>query len=161
MTQAPQNAPNGPRSRATPAPVDDAPEQHEDTTPPDWLTKDAHTAWDAAVRLLTSVRIVAKSDLTALARYCQFLQEWIDLTDQISVNGHTLTDRFGQIKANPEVAARDSIEQRLRQLEKALGLDPSSYLDLTKDLNKAVTDKNKARNGRRVGGFLNTKKDAP
>lgn len=156
MTQAPQNAPNGPKSRA--APADEPPEQTEDTTPPDWLTEDAHAAWTAAVALLTSVRIVAKSDLTALARYCQFLAEWIDLTAKIAANGHTLEDRFGQIKANPEVAARDSIEQRLRQLEKALGLDPSSYLDLTKDLAKAVTDKNKARNGKRVGGFLNTKK---
>ena len=152
MTQAPQHAVNGPRSRAKPQA--EPPEQHADTTPPDWLTKDARPAWDAAVLLLTSVRIVAKSDLTALARYCQLLSEWIGLTERIGEQGHVTTDRFGQDKLNPAVQARDSIERSIRALEKALGLDPQSYMDLTKDLSKALTGRQKAGSGRRVGGFL-------
>lgn len=155
MTQAPQNAPN-PRSRATPA--DERPEQHADTTPPSWLTdEDALTAWSAAVQLLTAVRIVAKSDLTALARYCKLLSEWIALTKDIDLNGHTVADRFDQMKLNPSVQARDAIERSIRALEKALGLDPQSYMDLTKDLSKAATGRQKAKGGRSVGGFLNKK----
>lgn len=161
MTQAPQNAPGGPRSRTIPTgdpKPDDTPEpQHADTTPPDWLGADARPAWDAAVALLTAVRIVARSDLTALARYCKLLTEWISLTKDIDANGHTIEDRFGQPKLNPAVSARDQIERSIRALEKALGLDPQSYMDLTKDLSKALTGRQKAYSGRRVGGFLNKK----
>ena len=157
MTQAPQNAPNGPRSRA---PASDAePEQHADTTPPSWLTDaDGVAAWDAAVQLLTAVRIVAKSDLTALARYCKLLSEWIKLTADIDTNGHTQEDRFGQNKLNPSVQARDAIERSIRALEKALGLDPQSYMDLTKNIAGAATGRQKAKGGKSVGGFLNKKK---
>lgn len=166
MTQAPRHDSSGPLSRA-PAP-DSAPDPAEqpDTKPPNWLTEDAHTAWDAAVALLTSVRIVAKSDLTALARYCQYLSEWIALTNDINERGHILeieveegkTPRGRGVYTNPAVMQRDAIERSIRSLEKALGLDPASYLDLTRDLNKALTDRKKVKGGRRVGGFLNTDK---
>lgn len=154
MVQAPKHDPNGPQAR--PGPAADAPlVQTEDTTPPDWLSEDALPAWTAAVALLTSVRIVARSDLTALARYCKLLSEWIDLTGDIDTKGHVTKDRFGQDKLNPAVQARDSIERSIRALEKALGLDPQSYMDLTKNLSGKLTDRHKARGGKRVGGFLN------
>lgn len=155
MVQAPQSDPNGPRSRAGAA--EEPPAQTADTNPPEWLSDDAHAAWVAAVALLTSVRIVAKSDLTALARYCQLLTEWIGLTEAITRDGHVTPDRFGQDKLNPSVTARDSIERAIRGLEKALGLDPQSYMDLTRDLSKALTGKHKV-GGRSPGGFLKTGK---
>lgn len=160
MPQAPRNSPNGPRSRGSAAAgTTPDPAEQPDTTPPLWLDDRAIPAWNAAVDLLTQVRIVAKSDLTALARYCQLLCEWIELTKDIRDRGHSIATKTGE-KLNPSVSARDSIERSLRSLEKALGLDPSSYLDLTRDLHKSLTDKNKARGGRgSVGGFLN-KKDA-
>ena len=158
MAQAPRNAPNGPRARGATAPPDEAPDPAEqpDTTPPLWLDDRAIPVWNAAVDLLTAVRIVAKSDLTALSRYCQLLCEWIELTKSIRERGHTITTKAGET-VNPEVRARTQIETALRSLEKALGLDPSSYLDLTRDLSKAATDRQKAKGGRKsVGGFLNT-----
>lgn len=159
MPQAPRHSPNGPRSRGTGDTASNAPNPAEqpDTTPPLWLDDRAIPAWNAAVDLLTQVRIVAKSDLTALARYCQFLCEWIECTKDIRDRGHSITTKQGE-KVNPSVSARHQIELALRSLEKALGLDPSSYLDLTKDLHKSMTDRNKARGGRgSVGGFLNKK----
>lgn len=156
MPQAPRNSPNGPRSRGATDEDDAEPVEQPDTTPPLWLDDRAIPAWNAAVDLLTAVRIVAKSDLTALARYCQLLCEWIVLTKDIRERGHSVVTKAGE-KVNPSVSARSQIETALRSLEKALGLDPSSYLDLTRDLAKSVTDKNKARGGRKsVGGFLNT-----
>lgn len=156
MPQAPRHDPAGPMSRGNlPATDNLDPVEQPDTSPPDWLTKDALPAWRAAVDLLTRVRIVAKSDLTALARYCQLLAEWIILTDDIMVSGHTVADRFQQQKLNPSVQARDAIERSIRALEKALGLDPSSYMDLTRDLAKQTQQRGKVRNGRGVGGFLN------
>lgn len=160
MPQAPRNSPNGPRSRGTGATGASAPDPAEqpDCSPPLWLDDRAIPAWNAAVDLLTQVRIVAKSDLTALARYCQLLCEWIVLTKDIRDRGHSIVTKAGE-KVNPSVSARTQIEGALRSLEKALGLDPSSYLDLTRDLHKSLTDKNKAKGGRgSVGGFLNTKK---
>lgn len=158
MVQHPRNSPNGPRSRGVTA-DDAAPAQQPDTTPPLWLDDRAIPAWNAAVDLLTQVRIVAKSDLTALARYCQLLCEWIILTKDIRERGHSVVTKAGET-VNPSVRARTQIETAVRSLEKALGLDPSSYMDLTRDLAKAVTDKNKTRGGRgSVGGFLNTKKE--
>jgi P27 family predicted phage terminase small subunit len=152
MPQAPRHDPKGPLSRAKPAPAEEV--EQPDTDPPKWLTENARPAWNAAVELLTRVRVVAKSDLTALARYCQLLQEWIELTDNISEEGHAITDRFGQPKLNPCVTARDSIERSIRSLEKALGLDPQSYIDLTRDLARQVKDKNRVKGRRSVGGFL-------
>lgn len=157
MPTLPQNAPGGARARAKGSKPD--PTDQPDTTPPLWLDERAEPAWRAAIDLLTQVRIVAKSDLTALARYCQFLCEWITLTHAIRDNGHSLETKNGP-KLNPEVSARTQIEGALRSLEKALGLDPSSYMDLTRDLAKSLTDRNKARGGRgAVGGFLNAKKE--
>lgn len=158
MVQAPQNSPAGPKSRGRNAPdATPDPTEQPDTTPPLWLDDRAHPAWEAAIALLTQVRIVAKSDLTALARYCQLLCEWIILTHDIRERGHSIETRSGE-KMNPSVPARSQIETALRSLEKALGLDPSSYLDLTRDLAKSLTDKQKARGNRRsVGGFLNKK----
>lgn len=158
MSQAPQNGPNGPRSRGKAVSAAPDPAGQPDTTPPLWLDDRAVPTWNAAVDLLTQVRIVAKSDLTALARYCQMLCEWIVLTKDIRQRGHTIETKAGET-VNPSVRARTQIESALRSLEKALGLDPSSYMDLTRDLAKAVTDKNKARGGRgSVGGFLNAPK---
>lgn len=156
MPQAPRNAPNGPRSRGSKPDIDPPdPAKQPDTKPPLWLDDNALPAWKAAVDLLTQVRIVAKSDLTALARYCQLLYEWVILTKDIRARGHCVETTTGE-KLNPSVSARTQIEAALRSLEKALGLDPSSYLDLTRDLAKAATDRNKARGGRgSVGGFLN------
>lgn len=157
MPQAPRNSPNGPRSRGGSAADTPDPADQPDTTPPLWLDDRAIPAWNAAVDLLTQVRIVAKSDLTALARYCQFLCEWIECTKDIRDRGHSVNTKTGE-KVNPSVSARHQIELALRSLEKALGLDPSSYLDLTKDLDKRLADKNKARGNRgSVGGFLNAK----
>lgn len=157
MPQAPQNDPNGPKSRGTGGIAAPDPAKQPDTKPPLWLDDRALPAWKAAVELLTAVRIVAKSDLTALSRYCQLLCEWIELTKDIRSRGHSIETRSGE-KLNPSVSARTQIETALRSLEKALGLDPQSYMDLTKDLAKVLTDKNKARGSRgSVGGFLNKK----
>jgi len=150
MPTPPQS--QGARSRGTSAPD---PAKQPDTTPPLWLDDRAEPAWRAAIELLTAVRIVAKSDLTALARYCQYLCEFIELTKAIREEGHSIPTK-DSYKTNPAVVARGTIETALRSLEKALGLDPSSYLDLTRDLSKALTDKHKAKGGKRsVGGFLN------
>lgn len=159
MVQHARNSPNGPRSRGTDtAASGPVTAQQPDCSPPLWLDSRALPAWNAAVDLLTQVRIVARSDLTALARYCQLLCEWIVLTKDIRDRGHSIVTKAGET-VNPSVRARTQIETALRSLEKALGLDPSSYLDLTRDLHKSLTDKNKARGGRgSVGGFLNTKK---
>lgn len=155
MVQAPSHAPDGPRARGRR--IENNLEGQPNTDPPDWLNTKAHPAWWAAIDLLTSVRIISKSDLVAVARYCKFLTEWIDLTANIDANGHTSEDRFGQMKANPSVAMRDAVERSIRSLEKALGLDPQSHADLTRDINKALKDKNKVRGRRGAGGFLNQK----
>lgn len=156
MPTPPRNSPNGARQRGAAPDLDNA--EQPDTTPPLWLDDRAIPAWNAAIELLTSVRIVAKSDLTALARYCQYLCEFIELTKDIREEGHSIPTK-DSYKTNPAVVARGTIETALRSLEKALGLDPASYLDLTRDLSKALTDKKKARgNQASVGGFLNSKK---
>lgn len=144
------------RSRGTLPDGTPDPAKQPDTTPPLWLDDRAIPAWNAAVELLTTVRIVAKSDLTALSRYCQYLCEFIELTKAIREEGHSIPTKDSH-KTNPAVVARGTIETALRSLEKALGLDPASYLDLTRDLNKALTDKHKTKGKRSAGGFLNAK----
>lgn len=156
MVQASKHSPAGPRSRASQGP--EAPAfDPASVEPPSWLSGEALKAWGRALVLMTGARTAAEADLTSLARYCQFLSEWIDLTEAIMRDGHTREDRFGSPKLNPAVSARDGIERSLRALEKALGLDPSSYLALTKDLASQARERAKVRGTgqRRVGGFLN------
>lgn len=157
MTQAPANSPTGPRSRGPGQDTKPDAAKQPDTTPPDWLAEKAYPAWNAAIELLTSVRIISKSDLTAVGRYAKYLTEFIDLTASIDAEGHTTEDRFGQAKANPAVAMRDAIERSIRSLEKALGLDPQSYADLTRDIHKAALRKNQVQGKRGGGGFLKKK----
>ncbi len=163
--QAPRHDRNGPLSRTQePVDSDDAGLQAPPPEAPEWMTDDyAVAAWDSGVRILTAQRTLAEADLGALGRYCQFVAEWVTLTKDITDNGHTAKNRFEEERARPQVSQRDSIERSLRNLEKALGLDPAAHLAITRDLAAVARDRSKGSGGgkSRTGGFLNKKPEPP
>lgn len=177
MVQAPRNDPvAGPRGRGRPSAPDEPEPAALDTDPPSWLKHPAALiAWNRAIALLTESRMVASADLTTLGRYCQYLAEWCELTECIDLEG-LLVDRERRVVnkkdqpsytdriANPAINARDTIERALRQVEKALGLDPAAYLAITKDMAAQARERAKIggqSNRPRVGGFLNKKEKPP
>ena len=167
MPQAPRHSQSGPRAQGgadTDNPEEPLPALEEvdtaDLEPPAWLG-DANSidAWNKAVRLMRAMhRRFNPSDLVSLARYAEYVGNWHQYTETLGADGKFIDGRFGLV-AHPALAERAKCEFCIRSLEKALGLDPASFLDLTKDLSRVARDKaareGPGRRAKRVGGFLN------
>lgn len=97
-------------------------------------------AWHTLAPMLVDNRTLRESDLFSLARYCQYVAEWVELTQTLNTEGFTVvnTTRNGETHAvHPAVAVRRTNEQSMANLERELGLAPESRLNLQKRLMQA------------------------
>lgn len=106
---------------------------------PVWLkTAPARKLFDKLRGELGSLRFVQDTDEAGLARYCQYLSEWIRLTRKLETEGETFTTSSEHVKdwvrLRPEVRLRDRAETHLQSLEDRLGLNPKFRFELTSRL---------------------------
>lgn len=120
-------------------------------SPPDWLGGAkgpvgvyALTAWGELAPLLVASRQMREGDQIALARYCRYVGEWVQMTAEIDDMGMIVMDEGPKggvtTKANPLLRARSSVETAISALEKELGLAPKARIDVQKRLMQHAKD---------------------
>lgn len=98
---------------------------------PGWLSEEAGAAWDQIVPRLEEMKVLARIDANALARYCELWVEWRQALTFIRKHGQTypIKDGYGKIKALgqfPQVALVHKLSQALSRLEAEFGMTPSA-----------------------------------
>lgn len=107
--------------------------------PPTWLVqKAARALWTKLHSDLTAARFLEGTDHAALGRYCQYMAEWVDLTDKIITEGWTYVTSSEHVeemrRPNPAVRFRKDVESSLKALEDSLGLNPRYRMAITQAL---------------------------
>ncbi len=169
-----------PSRRALPAPNDTAEPQKLPEpldfvpSPPEWLAGTtgaigsmAVDAWNTLAPLLVDARQLRDGDQISLARYCRYVAEWVELSNEIDINGLTIvnTTKFGETTIeNPAFRARARNETAIAALEKELGLSPRARVEVQSRLMRhqaslpTLPGKNAAPQSGAVG-FLNNDGD--
>lgn len=138
--------------------------------PPEWLKgkRDsdlgaaAILAWKTLAPILVDAKQLRDGDQISLARYCRFVAEWVECTNDIDDRGMIVSEEGGGEHRNPSLLARAQIEKDIQSLEKSLGLTPTSRVSLQEKLMAALRDLplvgNQANRGKTSGpvGFLNS-----
>lgn len=106
---------------------------------PKWLAdRTAKLVWASLHQELTAVRFLEATDLNALARYCQYMAEWIEHTRTLRKEGSTYKTSSKHVedmhRLRPEVRLRERCEVNLKALEDAIGLNPASRFSITQKL---------------------------
>lgn len=98
---------------------------------PEWLSEEAGQAWDQIVPRLLEMKVLARIDANALARYCEMWVEWRQALAFVRKNGTTfpIRDGNGKIKCLgqfPQVALVHKLSLALSRLEQEFGMTPSA-----------------------------------
>ncbi len=116
---------------------------------PSWLDEEAKLAWRQVVPQLDTMRVLARIDGNALARYCQLWSRWKKAELFVQKHGDTypLKDESGRIKCLmqfPQVAIAHKLAGQLTRLEQEFGMTPSARARITVPV-APVRDSAKAR----------------
>ena len=141
MTPGPSSKPNSiKRLEGNPGgrPLPEAEPQLAAEAPraPKWIREDSqsHNLWRSLVRQLEPMRVLTKSDQTALAALTEALRDWLEARREIRKSGLLMqytSDRGSKsIVRNPAVAIRNEAWKRLTKQLGRFGLDPSSRADV-------------------------------
>jgi len=115
--------------------------QDEPEPPADGIVMPAHLGdvaaakWREVLPLLQAVKVMTRSDVEALARYCDTYEWWLACRVKLKKEGDTypiLNDK-GEVKyiaQRPEVSIANKLATQLRQLEQDFGLNPSARTGL-------------------------------
>lgn len=103
---------------------------------PKWLVnRVARALWAKLHEDLTSIRFLQSTDQNALARYVQYMSEWIALTDVLEKEGYsykTSSEHVEElVRPRPEFRMRKDVEACLTSLEDRLGLNPRYRFAIT------------------------------
>ena len=117
---------------------------------PRWLGSRARRKWREVVPHLASMRVLAKCDRNALARYCQLMAMWQEAQDWLRKHGTVYPEKDAKgrtvgIREYPQVGTVLRIGEQLLRLEKVFGLTPSARAGLAVPKTEGVTDPRKAR----------------
>lgn len=115
------------------------PKKLEDKTPPSsgiapkWLKGAmAKAIWEQVQKDTSSIGLIKKLDGNALARYCRYMGDWVDIDRKLKALGNVVyeTDtKHGKMqRIHPLFLARDRTESNLIKLEEQLGLTPRSRM---------------------------------
>lgn len=111
---------------------------HTDATPrpgrapnaPAWLPDEAKTEWRRVARLLTMTRVLAESDMSALALYCEAYARYrAALAEITQVDGSlrlTVDTGTGSIKPHPALTVMNQAQGAMRAMLVEFGMTPSS-----------------------------------
>lgn len=106
---------------------------------PSWLTGElARKTWDQVAGDLIAAKFVRSTDVVALARYCQYVVDWIEankVTSKMKVPVYETDTNHGKmLRIHPASIIRSRLEDDLVKLESVLGLTPRDRHQLMKDL---------------------------
>jgi P27 family predicted phage terminase small subunit len=85
--------------------------------------------WEEVAGFLIDSRIVRMSDRNALARYCETLADYVDVTGELDKQGHVYwtTSNHGKMqRVSPFFMVQERLVKRLQDLEDRFGLSPAS-----------------------------------
>lgn len=85
--------------------------------------------WEEVAGFLIDSRIVRASDRNALARYCETLADYVEVTRELDVQGHVYwsTSNHGKLqRISPYFMVQERLVKRLQDLEDRFGLSPAS-----------------------------------
>jgi P27 family predicted phage terminase small subunit len=92
---------------------------------PDWLDGVAQAEWARVVPLLTSMGLVGKVDMAALAAYCQSYSRWVAAEKDITENGTLFELENGYSQIRPSVTVAHKYLDKIRQFCAAFGMTAS------------------------------------
>lgn len=93
---------------------------------PDHLDDDARAEWFRIVPELESLGVLARTDGSALALYCDCYSQWVQANREVQMNGLTTETAAGGLKANPAVAIGRAARAQMYRLLVEFGCTPSS-----------------------------------
>jgi len=92
---------------------------------PATVPKPAKPIWRRVIRELKAMGLLAESDRMAIARYCEWLVEWLRARDALAGEPQVLPTQSGG-KVNPYINVMVKCEQWLHKFEGEFGLSPSA-----------------------------------
>jgi len=98
-------------------------------TAPTYLSAKGKRYWQEVAGYLIESRIVRASDRNALARYCQTLSDYVEVTRELNKQGHVYTSKSNHgelLRISPHFMVQERLVKRLQDLEDRFGLSPAS-----------------------------------
>jgi P27 family predicted phage terminase small subunit len=113
-------------------------------TAPAWLPDEAKREWRRVARLLTATRVLAESDLSALALYCEAYARYRAALDEITGKDGKLTltvdTGTGSIKAHPALTIMNQAQGQMRAILVEFGMTPSSRTRVASDAPREMSE---------------------
>ncbi len=92
---------------------------------PAWLGSYGRKEWDRVAPYLWANKLLTIADETALAAYCQNVDQLVEATLDIQENGYTIIGARGPVR-NPALATFAQATTALRAMAAEFGMTPSS-----------------------------------
>ena len=112
--------------------------------PPIHISQSAVSTWVACIQIFSELDILQQSDLSALARYAQYLADWSHVNQLIAESGYIVEKSISgggtNLAKNPLVSVRQELERDLQRLGKSFGLDPAARSRLEFRANEVEDD---------------------
>ncbi len=124
--RGPLPKPNARRRNKRPAPKGKVKAQRPRC--PARLTGEAKAEWQRIVPLLADAGLLTNLDRGMLIRYCEAWEEWIEITETLSVAGRLSKGAYDTVVRSPVWFQRLEIEKLLNDLGKQLFLTPMARL---------------------------------
>lgn len=119
-----------PGKRALPAAASQAQRSQRAPAAPAWLPAEAKAEWRRVARLLTATRVLAASDESALALYCEAYARYraalAEITQHDGSLRLTVDTGTGSIKPHPALTIMNQAQSAMRAFLVEFGMTPSS-----------------------------------
>ena len=104
------------------------------------LSSQAIKVWENLEPRLTELGLLADTDESTFAVFCQAYGDWLEMTcylNKLGITNWYTESASGYRQVIPEVAVRDKAYQVMRLLGSRFGLDPSSRSGISTTVNQA------------------------
>ena len=116
-----------PGHRALPEAEPEPPLVTVDTQPPEWLSGEGRAVWAREFTKLVRNGMIAETDLSAFAKYCQAFGRYLNAESMVAKQGEVLlAPGSGFPIQNPYLAVSNKAAEQMHKAESEFGLTPSS-----------------------------------
>ena len=103
---------------------------------PDYLSDEAKTEWDFLMPQLKEFGLLAKTDLSLFAAYCNEMGEYIRTVKELKRTGNTLVTSNGNEIQHPLVGIKNKCFSNLHKMATEFGFTPRSRTGIAGASNK-------------------------
>lgn len=107
---------------------------------PQWLSPRARKVWRQTMPDLIRMRIAARLDTLAHARYCQEIVLWHEARELVERLGVVITTTNGNLVQNPALGIMHTADRNCRSHEAAFGMNPSARSTIQVPVEPAAGD---------------------